>query len=82
MCERLDGRIGAQKSAIGFLPQEGELDLTGLSVSPDDMKELMSVNTTEWRAEIPDIEAHFSTFGNRLPERLKDELSDLKARLG
>jgi len=46
------------------------------------MKELMTVNTPDWKAEIPDIEAHFASLGSRLPERMKNQLKDLKKRLG
>jgi len=46
------------------------------------VKELMEVNLKEWKAEIPDIEKHFATFGKRLPERLKKQLKELAARLG
>jgi len=82
MCERVDARVGAQKSPIGLLPLEGDLDLSGLAISPEDMKELMSVNTAEWKAELPDIDAHFASLGNPLPESLKIQFRDLKKRLG
>jgi len=82
ICERVDGKVGAHKSPIGLLPQEGDLDLSGLTISPEEMKELMTVNTPDWKAEIPDIEAHFASLGSRLPERMKNQLKDLKKRLG
>jgi phosphoenolpyruvate carboxykinase (GTP) len=82
MCERIDGKTGARKSPIGLLPEEGDLDLSGLTISPGDMKELMSVNISEWKAEIPDIEAHFASLGSRVPERMKTQLKNLKERLG
>ncbi len=82
MCERVDGRVGAQKTRIGLMPVEEDLDLSGLTIASEDMKELMNVDTAEWKAEIPDIETHFATFGNRLPESLKNQLRELKERLG
>ncbi len=82
MCERVDGKAGARETPIGLMPREEDLDLAGLSLTPPDMQELMSVNIAEWKAEIPDIEAHFATFGERLPERLKHQLQDLVKRLG
>ncbi|MBS1127376.1 MAG: phosphoenolpyruvate carboxykinase, partial [Nitrospirae bacterium] len=48
MCERIDGKIGAQKTPIGLLPVDGDLDLRGLTLSPDNLKELMSVDTHAW----------------------------------
>lgn len=82
ICERVDGKVGVVKSAAGLLPKEGDLDLSDLNLASENIKELMSVNTAEWRAEIPDIEAHLATFGKRLPQKLKDQLEELKKRLG
>lgn len=81
MCERIDGRAGAQKTPIGLIPDEGSLDLGGLNISHENMNELMRINPEEWKAEIPDIEKHFSTFGNRLPEKLKKQFSEFIERL-
>jgi phosphoenolpyruvate carboxykinase (GTP) len=82
MCERVDGKTGADESPIGLLPRHGDLDLSGLNIEPGDFEELMKVHPAEWQAEIPDIEAHFSSFGSRLPDRLKVQLKALKERLG
>ncbi len=82
MCERVEGKVGARKTPIGLLPNEGDLDLNGLSVSPEDMSELMRIYEDEWKAEVPDIEKHFSLFGNRLPERLKKQFQEFIRRLG
>jgi len=81
MCTRIDGKVEAKKSAIGLLPLDGGLDLSGLELSPENIKELMKVDSAEWKAEIPDIEKHFAVFGSRLPERLKKQLRELTERL-
>ena len=81
ICERVDGKVGAQKTPIGLLPNEGDLDLSGLDIAPEDMSELMSIDTDAWKAEIPDIERHFSLFDNRLPERLDKQLQEFIQRL-
>ncbi len=82
MCDRVDGRVGAEPSPIGLMPKPGDLDLSGLALAPDNLRELLSVNTAEWKAEIPDIEAHFATFGSRLPQKLREQLAGLAKRLG
>ena len=82
ICERIDGKVGAERSAVGLLPKEGDLDLSGLNLTSESIKELMSINPAEWKAEIPDIEAHFATFGAHLPARLRDQLEELRKRLG
>jgi phosphoenolpyruvate carboxykinase (GTP) len=82
MCERVEDKVGAKKTPIGLMPIDGDIDLSGITISTDDMKELMDVDHAEWRAEIPDIEAHFATFENHLPERLKRQLNGFITRLG
>ena len=82
MCERVEGKVDARKTPIGLLPNEGDIDLTGLTTPPGDIKELLKVNLEPWKAEVPDIEKFFARFGNRLPERLKKQLRELAVRLG
>ena len=81
MCERVEGKVGARKTPIGLLPNEGDIDLSGLDISPEDMRELMSIDTDAWKAEIPDIKKHFSMFGSHLPERLKMQFQEFIQRL-
>ncbi len=81
MCERVDEKVGAEETPIGLLPKEGDLDTDGLDTSADDIKELLKIDSEAWKAEIPDIENHFSTFGDRLPERLKKQLQEFIQRL-
>jgi phosphoenolpyruvate carboxykinase (GTP) len=82
MCQVIDGEVGARETPIGLVPEVKDLDLTGLSIDSDDLRELLSVDTDAWKAEVPDIEAHFKQFGDRLPARLGEQLSNLKKRLG
>ena len=80
--ERCDDTAKAIDTPIGKLPAEGALDVSGLKVSADDMKELMKVDTAGWKAELPLIKEHFATFGSKLPKALNDELAALEKRLG
>lgn len=82
MCDRVDGKIGAQATPIGLLPGEGDLDLTGLDIPQGNLQELLRVDVHAWRREVPDIEKHFAQFGDRLPKRLRDQLLKLETRLG
>jgi len=82
MCERVDGKAGAQKTAIGYMPAVEDLDLTGLNDVPvEDVKELLRVDKAAWQEEAKDMEKHFSQFGDRLPKALADELKTLVERL-
>ncbi|MBI2538544.1 MAG: phosphoenolpyruvate carboxykinase (GTP) [Deltaproteobacteria bacterium] len=81
MCERLEGKAGAKKTPIGYLPGEGDLDLKGLSLPAENIRELLKFDREAWKAEVPDIERFFGQFGDRLPERLKRQQRGLAERL-
>ncbi len=82
MCERVEGKVEGRQTPIGILPKEAELDLTGLSVPPEDLAELLRPHRDAFRAELEDEEVHLQQFGDRLPVRLADQLKSLKERLG
>ena len=75
-------RSQGRETPIGFLPQTKDLDLTGLNWKDEYIEELLTVHVDEWQAEVPDIEKFFATFGDRLPERLKQQLRKMQARVG
>ncbi|MGQ9717839.1 MAG: phosphoenolpyruvate carboxykinase (GTP) [Anaerolineae bacterium] len=81
MCRRVDGEVGAVDTPIGRMPRLEDLDLRGLDVPPEDMRELLRVDVDGWRAELADIERHLARFGDRLPERLREQLRRLRAAI-
>jgi len=80
--ERCDGKAAAVDTPIGKVPAEGAIDVKGVKVDANDMKELTSVDKEGWKAELPLIKEHFATFGSKLPKALQDELAALEKRLG
>jgi phosphoenolpyruvate carboxykinase (GTP) len=80
--ERVAGRADANETAIGFVPTPESIDVRGVDISPEDMKELLFVHEDEWRLEVPLIREHFAQFGDRLPKELRREIDDLDKRLG
>jgi phosphoenolpyruvate carboxykinase (GTP) len=82
MCDRVTGKIDARRTPIGLLPNEGDLDMAGLSIAASDVQELLKVDEAAWKAELPDIEKHFAQFGSHLPARLAKQLAALRERLG
>jgi phosphoenolpyruvate carboxykinase (GTP) len=81
MCERVDGKIGARETPIGYLPNPGDIDLTGLTLPSDNLNELLRVDPELWRSEVPDIEKYFAQFGDRIPGPTREQLRELANRL-
>jgi len=82
ICERVEGAGKAVKTPIGNLPTAEALDISGTSVSAEDLQELLSVDAAGWQSELDNITQYYATFGDRMPARLKQELEGLRARLG
>jgi len=79
--ERVSGQGKAVETPIGNLPASAALDMTGLQVSADAMRTLLTVDAEGWLAEIPLITQHYDQFGDRLPAALRRELAELEQRL-
>lgn len=81
ICDRIDGKVGAQETPIGLMPKDGDLDLSNLQISAENLKELMSIKTDEWKDELGNIKRHFDRFGARLPQELTAQLQELERKL-
>lgn len=79
--ERTSGDGIALKTPIGFLPGREGLDVEGLSISEDSLKQLFNVDSSEWLQEVDEIRRYFALFGPHLPLEFNHQLDDLKARL-
>jgi len=79
--ERINGAGTAVRTPIGYLPTAEAIDVSGLDISADDLKALLSVDSEGWSAAIPEIEAHFAQFGDSLPTELTAQLHELTTAL-
>jgi phosphoenolpyruvate carboxykinase (GTP) len=82
MFGRCNGTAEAEDSLLGLVPAAGEIDIEGLDLSEDEMRELRSVDPGDLRDQIPQMRQHFAQFGDRLPERIRAQMQDLEERLG
>ncbi len=82
ICERVDGAGKAQKTPIGNLPTPDALDLSGLDIPAEDLRDLLAVNVADWTTEIEDVAANYAKFGTHLPKQLTEQLDNLRRRLG
>jgi len=78
---RTSNRAKGQKTPIGIIPAEGELNLEGMNLPPENLKELFSIDLKSWREEAEGLRKYFEIFGDRLPEKIKAELKGLEERL-
>jgi phosphoenolpyruvate carboxykinase (GTP) len=81
--DRCKGEVGADETAIGFMPKPEDIDITGLEeeVSLDTIKSLLSLDTDSWAQEIDNQKDFFGTF-DRLPDEIRVQQKKLIDRLG
>ena len=80
--KRCAGRVGADESAIGYLPRPGDLNLQGVDVSDATMKELLAVQPDAWKREVAEMREYLKEFGARAPAEMAAELDGIEKRLG
>ena len=78
---RVKGTAAARRTPIGDVPAEGALDLGGLDLAPEALRELFRVDRDGWLDEVKDREAFLRTFGDRTPPDLLAENRSLGERL-
>jgi phosphoenolpyruvate carboxykinase (GTP) len=79
--ERCEGEMAAKETEIGYVPNEGGIDLSGLSLAEGAMQELLKVDLTAWKHEVGEIRKHFELFGRHLPRSLANSLYTLEKKL-
>jgi phosphoenolpyruvate carboxykinase (GTP) len=68
--DRAHGRIGGRETPIGWVPREGDIDLSGLDLDPERFDQATAVSTDEWIADIEAQQEFFDKIGDSMPKAL------------
>ena len=79
---RCAGAVDAVETPIGFVPKAEDINIEGLDITTDTVRDLLDVDAELWKEELAGIEEFYKQIGDRVPTALYDELNELKARLG
>ena len=81
--DRCEGKVDAVKTPIGYVPNPEDINLDGISanVTTDTVRDLLTVDTDAWLADIENIKQFYEQVGSHVPAELKEELEALSARL-
>ncbi len=77
---RCDGTMDANETAIGYVPKAEDINIDGLDITVDTVKDLLNVDIDLWKEETVGIDEFYAKLG-RVPSKLQDELKTLKANL-
>jgi len=75
--DRAHGRVQAQETPVGLIPQLKDLNLEGLSIPKDNLARLFDVDMSKWTGEVEEINKFLSQFGGHLPKEISDEYNTL-----
>ena len=79
--DRIEGKASAIETPIGNLPSPNSIDLEGLNLSERDLDNLLKVEIDGWLEEIPLIRDYYSSYGDKVPKELENELKVLTQKL-
>lgn len=78
---RCEGTAHAVETPLGWQPAPEDLCLEGLSISKEQMEELLSVDKNLWKTEAEGIHQFYAQFGDKLPKQLEQQLAILEEKL-
>ncbi|MBO0771974.1 MAG: phosphoenolpyruvate carboxykinase (GTP), partial [Actinobacteria bacterium] len=64
-----EGEVSGRQTPVGVIPAEGELDLEGVTIPPEDLAAVLSIDTERWKQEMKYREQHLEQFPD-LPEEI------------
>ena len=79
--DRCEDKVDAVETAIGFVPKAEDIDIEGLDISIDTIKELLTVDKASWKEDLANIKEFYAGIGARVPKEMYDELAILEANL-
>jgi len=78
--ERVAGTAAADETPIGYVPQLGSINTTGLDGVEENMAELLAVDKGQWKDELDLVREQYAAFGAHLPKELANQVTAIEAR--
>ncbi len=78
---RCEGKADAVESPIGYLPKPEDINIDGLDINVDTIKELLEVDKEVWLQDAEGIKEFYAQVGDRIPAELYAQLDNLIAAL-
>lgn len=79
--DRCDGKADAVETPIGYLPRPEDIDIEGLDLTTDTIRDLLTVDRESWLLDVTNIREFYAQIGDHMPKELYEELDKLEANL-
>jgi len=80
--DRCAGVADAVETPIGFIPKAEDINIEGLDIDLNVMRDLLTVDKASWKEDVENIKEFYKLVGDHVPAELHEELAALEARLG
>ena len=80
--DRCEDKVDAVETAIGFVPKAEDINIEGLDISIDTIRDLLTVDVQSWKEDVQNIKEFYALVGDHVPAEMYEELAALEARLG
>jgi phosphoenolpyruvate carboxykinase (GTP) len=71
--DRCENRVDANETPIGYLPNPEDIDTRDLDISADALAALTSIDLQQWREEMLSVGEYLESYGDRLPDALRQQ---------
>jgi len=68
--DRVRNRVGAHKTALGWMPRFEDIDWSGIEISKAEFSQLNRIDARAWKQELALHKEWFSKMGEKLPDQL------------
>lgn len=79
--DRIEGRVGADETVVGYTARAEDLDLGGLDEPIEDVKEALYPDPKLWEGDVADAREYFAGLGDRVPKEIFEQLDKLEERV-
>ena len=79
--DRCEGKADAVETPIGYVPNAEDINIEGLDISRDTIRDLLTVDKEAWLADVENIKDFYKLVGDHVPAEMYDELAALETRL-
>jgi phosphoenolpyruvate carboxykinase (GTP) len=79
--DRARGRALAYETVMGWVPRPGDLDLSGLDITDEQLEKATAIDFDEWQQELESQKEFFDKIGDTMPKSLLLWREMLLARL-
>src|SRR5690606_31946507 len=68
--DRAFGKIGGRETTVGWVPREGDIDLSGCEIGAGDFEKSTAIDAAEWLAELESQKEFYDKIGDSMPPAL------------